>query len=200
MHPALETHPKVAQRNFSHFLDIHGLSKHALVGLRTDPRTMPVLDLINNPELKHDKLNDLSAGSRINASGIILPRNVGGFLLSADCFPVSIQSETVHAVAHIGDAEANKHLLELIIAGLDVHTSAKEPYKISLGPGIRFLSRLETRIIKSIISAVGSRPYRLQRDDRDTFWDSQLFSYRYNKVFGTNRRQRGNHVAVCPPY
>lgn len=139
MHPALETYPEVAQRNFSHFLDIHGLSKHALVGLRTDPRTMPVLDLINNPELKHDKLNDLSAGSRINASGIILPRNVGGFLLSADCFPVSIQSETVHAVAHIGDAEANKHLLELIIAGLDVHTSAKEPYKISLGPGIRFL-------------------------------------------------------------
>ena len=201
MHPSLEACVGEAQSNFTLFCMKHSIEPTSLLGLRIDPTWTDgdrILDLTQKGiDLQTHKRGSVAVEDRIRAHSIVFPKTIGAFALSADCYPVSIVSNTFAAFAHVGWRSARDNLIEQTIELLNGYTEKNEPYKVLVGPGIRFLSLLENSILSSIKRSVGNnRAVSLSTDRRDTFWSKSLYSRRNYISFATRYKPRGNHVTI----
>ncbi len=194
MHPSLSSLPE-AQANFVSFCDAVDIEHTTLVGLRIDPSWddgARLTDLRTPVEDLQIARGSVAVTDRIPSHGVILPRRVGAFVLSGDCYPVALVGTDYQALLHIGwrsarDALLGRALDEIESSGNDL------PHTIHIGPGVHS----DEKILQTLVNTATSRlpNAQLAVDGRDTYTSPVLFSKR---AALQGQKARGNHVCILP--
>jgi|GEM_PF-5070458 len=200
MHPNLEPHdPALAQANYEAFCQEQGLTDSELIGLRVDPAWEhgdTLADLVANPSLLQGITpNNVSPNLRLMADGVVLPATSGAFVLSADCFPVSLEGKEVSALCHINRKAMRDGLLQKTVRAILEYEPASN-LEIHIGPGTNQSPRIATHIMgllheHSLLDRVVSI------DPRVTCGSAELYSRQETLAGGT--KPRGNHAIIMPP-
>lgn len=135
MHPSLDPEGPPAQANFEAFCRRTDIDHKGLVGLRIDPRWRDGARVVT--ALSADVVfGEVDCKKRERAHAVILGRDVGAFVLSADCYPFRLVSSEHHAVGHIGWRSVEDNLLGVVVEQL--RTIGYEPgaMELEVGPGI----------------------------------------------------------------
>lgn len=141
MRPNLEQDGLSAQANFDAFCESHGVSGEDYVGLRIDPAWQ------DGARVATQISPDVVPGSvypydRQPAHAVILPRDKGVFVLSADCYPFVLSATEHHAVGHIGWRSVDDFLLGKVVNEFLEMGYSPDSLLLHLGPGISAVSNV----------------------------------------------------------
>jgi copper oxidase (laccase) domain-containing protein len=141
MHPNLEADDSSAQDNFDMFCKKADIDPNDLVGLRMSP------DWQDGARIATEIGGNVIAGSvechqRQEAHAIILPKKVGGFVLSGDCYPVRLIAAEHHAVAHVGWRSVDDDLIPKLVQELNELGYNPDSLGLELGPGLAAASNV----------------------------------------------------------
>lgn len=143
MHPNLALPGENPQANFETFCTAARRDPAQLVGLRIRPDATECTIADFSQSLPAERyFGSVACDRRIEADAIILPREIGGFVLGGDCYPATISTPRYWAIMHLGWRAVDAGVLPQAVSRLAELDCDPAGMSMHLGPGLAACSNI----------------------------------------------------------
>ena len=161
MHPNLPWDEVNPQAQFDAFCNDNGIDSSTVIGIRVDPSWTDGARIATDvsPYVIPGSVN---CDERQQAHALVVPKNIGVFMLTADCHPLVILGSEHHAVAHVSWRSVDGNLIGMLVDKLvDI---GYEPQSLSAHLGAGIGKESNVRLV--------DETEQLLSDNNNTFWSN----------------------------